>query len=618
MTNTPLHPQKLQTIHATVQTIHPDIVCLQETHLTPTDIHRALSIFPPTEFSLVHSFASDGKHHIGVTTAIRLSIPALTHTEIVPGRILASRLHPPGLPPFTLINAHLPDKEAERSQTLATLSGTHLDAPCILGGDTNVNWPKAGVALEELLDSFHSLNMLALPPPVPTWSKGNNLGFLDYFAWPGGGLGSLVPHLDVLACPSSDHFPVILNALPATPAPEKRPRNNTPHFTTRMKDDPSFKKILDSLTEDLCLTSDPFTNLQRLQSTFVKAAKQYRRGATTPPTPPTAKDLSTIQALHVALTLPRKKRKSFLARHAPDISETDDKNEIIVRLYEASSAAGMKWIFQNPPHALALPRNPPLTAITVDGETIAEPDRVANQIAGHFSRLFTAPPQQESNSQDQTQLLENYHPPLTPALPDITDDQAKEALSAARPLSSPGPDGFPVWLYQLTPLVSIPTIADLARAMTCPLTPPPKDFFAAKLVPIPKKILSTTLDNLRPISIPNACTRLISKVLVLVLDPLLQTLEGQHAFIQGRSIMSPILKLCNAFYSHLRPLQTPLHAATHPKPSSNGYSPPPQSTSPSMTLTRFPLKPRQVSLKGTRYPRPLRSRLCSDPRGLRG
>ncbi|KAK1283060.1 hypothetical protein QJS10_CPB21g01579 [Acorus calamus] len=147
----------------------------------------------------------------------------------------------------------------------------------------------------------------------------------------------------------------------------------------------------------------------------------------------------------------------------------------------------------------------------------------------HFAPSYSPP---HSLSEDDQQFL------LAP----ITDDEIRKVLFTQRPISSPGPDGYPAHFFQFFwSLVCV----DFLDAV--------KQFFQSGyllkqlnhsfIALIPKSKHADSFENFRLISLCKTIYKTITKVLARRLQRVLPTLisSNQSAFIRGRNIVHNIL-----------------------------------------------------------------------------
>ena len=118
-----------------------------------------------------------------------------------------------------------------------------------------------------------------------------------------------------------------------------------------------------------------------------------------------------------------------------------------------------------------------------------------------------------------------------------TPEEIKSVLFQMQDLKAPGPDGFPALFYKhLWPTVG----NDVIKAVTSFFTmgSMPREVNASLIVLIPKISNPTSVNHFRPISLCNVVYKIISKLLVDKIRPLLDKMisPAQSAFIPNRWI----------------------------------------------------------------------------------
>ena len=118
-----------------------------------------------------------------------------------------------------------------------------------------------------------------------------------------------------------------------------------------------------------------------------------------------------------------------------------------------------------------------------------------------------------------------------------TPEEIKDVLFQMQDLKAPGPDGFPALFYkQLWPTVRNDVIKAVISFFT--VGSMPKEVNSSLIVLIPKLSNPSSVNHYRPISLCNVVYKIISKILVKKLRPLLDKLvsPSQSAFIPNRWI----------------------------------------------------------------------------------
>ncbi|XP_031120628.1 uncharacterized protein LOC116023758 [Ipomoea triloba] len=121
-------------------------------------------------------------------------------------------------------------------------------------------------------------------------------------------------------------------------------------------------------------------------------------------------------------------------------------------------------------------------------------------------------------------------------------DEVRKAVFGMKKYGSPGPDGIPAIFYQhfwsevghsLTNMVNQALVSGMVN----------NSLLTAFITLIPKKEVLETAADFRPITLLNVAFKVISKVLVNRLRPIMQNLIGPHqnSFLPGRSTMDNVI-----------------------------------------------------------------------------
>ncbi|KAK1316673.1 hypothetical protein QJS10_CPA05g01847 [Acorus calamus] len=124
----------------------------------------------------------------------------------------------------------------------------------------------------------------------------------------------------------------------------------------------------------------------------------------------------------------------------------------------------------------------------------------------------------------------------------VTIEELRAAVFSQKPLSSPGPDGFPARFYQkYWDLINQDLLLAVQHFMINRHLL--KQVSHSFITLIPKTANADSLDHFRPISLCNSLYKIITKVLASRLQQILSGLVSGHqtAFIKGRSIHHNIL-----------------------------------------------------------------------------
>ena len=127
-------------------------------------------------------------------------------------------------------------------------------------------------------------------------------------------------------------------------------------------------------------------------------------------------------------------------------------------------------------------------------------------------------------SADQVQLA---YPP--------TDSEIRTSLFAMKPLKAPGPDGFhPIFFQKEWHIVGLEICSNIQKWFRNGDIP--KDLGQALICLIPKQQNPESVKQLRPISLCSTVYKLVTKILVNRMKPLIPSWvsKNQNGFIQGR------------------------------------------------------------------------------------
>ena len=179
-----------------------------------------------------------------------------------------------------------------------------------------------------------------------------------------------------------------------------------------------------------------------------------------------------------------------------------------------------------------------ITALKAEnGQWVTGSNQIRELFYQHFKNLFT---------DEEVDFPENLDDLMTRCISEEenqglntipTPEEIKTALFSMQDLKAPGPDGFPALFYkEFWPIVG--------NTVTCAVTAfftngcLPKDANDSLIVLIPKSPNPISVNNFWPISLCNVVYKIISKLIVAKLRPLLHKIISpcQSAFIPGRWI----------------------------------------------------------------------------------
>lgn len=176
------------------------------------------------------------------------------------------------------------------------------------------------------------------------------------------------------------------------------------------------------------------------------------------------------------------------------------------------------------------------------GRVAKDHEESGNFIQKYFSNIFSSP-----STIDEIQLWGSGFPTVDSAhwseinCP-ISQEEVKRALFDMAPYKAPGPDSFPAGFYQKAWAIVGKTLSDLVT-----------DYFRTGVLPegindtlislIPKTAHPESVTQFRPISLCNVSYKIITKVMVNRIKPILERLvsQEQSSFVPGRQIVDNIV-----------------------------------------------------------------------------
>ncbi|XP_042521286.1 uncharacterized protein LOC122094749 [Macadamia integrifolia] len=191
-----------------------------------------------------------------------------------------------------------------------------------------------------------------------------------------------------------------------------------------------------------------------------------------------------------------------------------------------------------------------------DGSVVDDPIQIGNYIADFYENFHKATPTvQHEKLLDNIPLILNqanhYHIDAFPG-----DAEIKRVVWKLDPNSLPGPDGFPGAFFRRCWQIVKKEVSNAVRyffSSSCMLQGVNNNF----LVLIPKVDGADNLGNFRPLCMGNFFCKIITKVMALMLEPLLRRLisDEQGAFQKGKIIHDNIMvasELANLMFSSNR------------------------------------------------------------------
>ncbi|XP_031126953.1 uncharacterized protein LOC116029190 [Ipomoea triloba] len=181
--------------------------------------------------------------------------------------------------------------------------------------------------------------------------------------------------------------------------------------------------------------------------------------------------------------------------------------------------------------------------LKIQGSWTDEPATVSNHIINYYVSLFCRLPREDGGNLAQIEPNRKITTEQANRLCGrVTIDEVKKAVFGMKKYGSPGPDGIPVIFYQhfweevgtvLTDMVNQALETGMVH----------KSLLQACMTLIPKKDTPETAADFRPITLLNVAFKVISKVLVNRMRPIMCKLirPHQNSFLPGRSTLDNVI-----------------------------------------------------------------------------
>lgn len=194
-----------------------------------------------------------------------------------------------------------------------------------------------------------------------------------------------------------------------------------------------------------------------------------------------------------------------------------------------------------------------ISKLRVNKNFLDKEEDIAKEAKDYFLNLLTQDFDLDQNSQQDIlakipKILFDQDNIFLKAIP--SNEEIKKVVFSFEGSKSPGPDGFPMFFFQMYWSVVGKDVTDAV-----------KEFFGAKRILkevngtfislIPKKAGADTMDNFRSISLCNSSYKIISKVITSRLLTLLPKLisHQQNGFVLGKHILDSIITVHDNIHS---------------------------------------------------------------------
>ncbi|GLT58567.1 hypothetical protein SLA2020_314490 [Shorea laevis] len=186
-----------------------------------------------------------------------------------------------------------------------------------------------------------------------------------------------------------------------------------------------------------------------------------------------------------------------------------------------------------------------------DENWICDQDSIINLIRNHFIHLFTSSldySYHDSFSNLGVAVVEPHNLTFLDNPP--TEKEIQDALFGLKPFKAPGPDGLhPGFFQRMWDSVRSTICSDIGNIFSS--TSIPADWNECLITLIPKIKAPETVQQFRPIALCNTSYKIVSKILVNRIKPVLDTMISpcQASFIPGRKGIDNVLILQELVHS---------------------------------------------------------------------
>ncbi|GKV25513.1 hypothetical protein SLEP1_g34945 [Rubroshorea leprosula] len=373
---------------------------------------------------------------------------------------------------------------------------------------------------------------------------------LDRF-WCNSSCRTLFPEATVYHLPRliSDHNPILLNLTPRIPSIGKRPFR----YEKFWFDHPDFIDIVDRIW------SHPHSNTSSCLASTMTSIKLWSRDTFGNLFKRKKVILARLEGIHKSLSI---NHNNFLFDLEKDLShEYSDILKCEADLWFLKSRSD--WIVDGDKNSrffhITTMRHRAMNRIhglnNLEGDWITDSVQLNHMVTNYFSTLFSSPASHSfHDSYDWIQTT-------TPQSLDLPDDLAeppslieiRKAVYSMKAFKAPGPDGTHPFFYQkLWHSVKDTILLDIQQIFMSGTVPPKWNECLITL--IPKVGSPVNINQFRPIGLCNVNYKIVSKIIVHRLKPLLDSIISpcQASFVPGRRGSDNILILQELVYSFNR------------------------------------------------------------------